>query len=364
MSISKKLVFNTKVSDIIQRKLSQIDFFNFEWGLKSNESISIWLNELKHTATIQSIGSSTRIEGSALSNEEVEELLTSITIQKFQSRDEQEVLGYYDAIKVIYENYKEIKLTESFVKQLHGTLLKYSTKDTRHKGKYKALSNKVIAKLPNGQSKIVFNTTEPYLVDKEMSELIAWSNDHFKKEDIHHLLIIGLFVYEFLSIHPFQDGNGRLSRLLTNLLMMREGYTFIQYLSLEHIIENQKQMYYRALMDGQRNRYSSKEDISMWIIFFLDCIESAIDRLQAKLEPIRNLSRKAIKTDVYLNDRQRQILAFMKRKQSLKLSDIVDELTNISRITLIRDLKYLVENKLIKKSGKGRGTFYKSFDTN
>jgi len=163
-------------------------------------------------------------------------------------------------------------------------LLQYSTKDERHRGKYKNLSNKVVAKYPDGTQKILFNTTEPYLVDNEMTDLLSWSIRQFESELIHPLIIIALFVYEFLSIHPFQDGNGRLSRLLTTFLLLKFDYQFIKFVSFENIIEQKKKSYYEVLMDGQKDRNSENEKIDKWIIFFLKSMESMIYILEEKYE--------------------------------------------------------------------------------
>ena len=212
--MDKKLRFDFSTTQKIINKIGFIDSFKGKW-LAIEKEENRYLKALRKIATIQSIGSSTRIEGVTLSNEEVETLLANIKINKFESRDEQEVFGYYDVLEIILESYATIELKESNIFNLHNLLLKYSGKDQTHKGKYKQLSNKVVATYPGGEQRVIFNTTEPYLVKKEMDDLITWADNQFQENEIHPLIIIGAFIYEFLSIHPFQDGNGRLSRLLT-----------------------------------------------------------------------------------------------------------------------------------------------------
>ncbi len=268
----------------------------------------------KKIATIESIGSSTRIEGVTLTDE-------------------------------------EINLTENYIKQLHQNLLKYSDKDSRHRGKYKVLSNKVVAKYPGGVEKIIFNTTEIYLVEKEIESLLLWTNNQLEKKDIHPLIVISLFVYEFLSIHPFQDGNGRLSRLLTTLLLLQNEYFFVQYVSFENIIELSKKKYYQALMSCQKHRYTDEEEISKWLLYFL----GKLHELTLKLDEKYGYLKSAIG---YLNKRQREIKDFIETDQPVKVSDISGKLKKYSINTIKKDLQYMRREKVIKSVGKARATVY------
>ena len=345
-----KLNFEFSTTQKIINIIGKIDSFKGKWNSVEGKE-NRYLKELKRIATIESIGSSTRIEGVRLSDEDIEKLLKNVEITKFKTRDEQEVVGYYETLDIILENYQNIELTENYISQLHGILLKESQKDQIHRGKYKQLTNKVVATYPDGTQKTIFNTTEPHLVAKEMVSLIEWTNNQFKKKVLHPLIIIGTSVYEFLSIHPFQDGNGRLSRLITTLLLLKFDYLFIQYISFEHIVERRKKDYYKALMDGQKNRYSKNESIDKWIIFFLSSIEELIMKLETKYESYN-------KTGQYLNNRQKEIVKLLKNNYSLKVSDITEKLVNYSINTLKKDLLYLVDEKIIDKIGKGRGTVY------
>lgn len=350
MDISKKLEFTGTVYQQIMKQLSIIDSFKGNWEIIDLKH-SKHLKELRKIATIESIGSSTRIEGATLTDNEVEKLLKAVKITKLTTREQQEVVGYYDTLQIILDNYKDLPISERYLHQLHGILLKHSHKDQTHKGKYKNLSNQVVANYPDGTQRTIFRTTEPHLTAKEMESLLLWLNERFETLDMHPVMITATFIYEFLSIHPYQDGNGRLSRLLTTLLLMQQGYEFTQYISFEHIIEERKEAYYRALMDGQKNRYNEKEKIDQWILFFLDCMVTLISRLEVKYETYKKLEKE-------LNDRQKEVLKFVEEHRKVSIGDIDKSLENYSRNTLKKDLIYLVNEGLILKTGELKGTKY------
>lgn len=345
-----KLDFDFKTNQEILKRISNIDGFKSTW-IGIDKKGNRYLKELRQVATIQSIGSSTRIEGATMNDEEIQALLNTMKITKLKSRDEQEVVGYYEAIDLVYSNFKDILLTENYIKQLHGILLKYSEKDVRHRGKYKSFPNKVVANYPGGQQKVIFNTTEPHLVDKEIQEIIQWSNEQLDKANVHPLMIIPLFVFEFLSIHPFQDGNGRLSRLLTTLLLLRQGYSFVPYISFENIIERRKKEYYEALMIGQKYRYTKKEKIDKWILFFLDCLLEIIDLLNRKYDVYKDRGG-------YLNPRQKEVLEAIRINQPVKFGDVVAVLPAYSQNTIKKDLVYLLNEHQIESIGRNKGTVY------
>lgn len=350
MDISKKMAFSPAVYQQAMRQLSVIDSFKGSWNAIELRD-SRHLKELRKIATIESIGSSTRIEGATLTDSEVEKLLKNVKITKLKTRDEEEVAGYYEALQVILDNYDSIKLTESYLHQLHGILLKYSSKDQRHKGRYKNLSNKVVANYPDGTQRTIFKTTEPHLTASEMQTLLAWVNERFTVQDTHPLIVTAVFVYEFLSVHPYQDGNGRLSRLLTTLLLMQQDYKFIQYVSFENIIETRKDDYYRALMEGQKNRGKANEQIDKWILFFMECLVMLTQRLQAKYATYSKL-------DKGLNERQQKILQFINKQKKAQIKDIDKAFAAYSRNTLKKDIALLVNEGLVIKTGEGRGVTY------
>jgi Fic family protein len=349
-NLKNKIDFDFQTNQLIMKSIGFIDSFKGKWNIVESKE-NIFLKELRKIATIESIGSSTRIEGAQLTNEEIKQLLENVRITELKSRDEQEVIGYYDVLEIILENYENISISKNYIQQLHQSLLKYSTKDDRHRGVYKNLSNKVVANYPDGTQRVIFDTTEPHLVESDMNNLIEWTKEQLTSKSLHPLIVIGLFIYEFLSIHPFQDGNGRLSRLLTNLLLLKNDYLFIQYVSFENLIEQKKKTYYDALMDGQKDRYSKNERVDKWMLFFLQSIEALINRLEQKYDVFKTKGG-------YLNERQKKIKEFLIENQPIKLSDLVNSMPNISVNTLKKDLQYMKIEQIIESIGKNKGTIY------
>jgi Fic family protein len=345
-----KLDFDTKTMQRVIQSIGKLDVFKGRWGSIENKS-DRYLRELRKIATIESIGSSTRIEGAALTDEEVQQLVSNIRATEFKNRDEEEVFGYYEALNIVLDNASDIELSESYILQLHSILLKHSSKDQRHKGAYKNLPNSVVANYPHGNQRTIFNTTAPHLTQKEMQEMIDWVNTSLQESSVHPLLVIGLCVYEFLSIHPFQDGNGRLSRLLTTLLLLKTGYGFAQYISFEHIIEERKKEYYQVLMDGQQNRGTDKEVITEWMVFFLSSLEILIAKLETRYASYKERGH-------YTNERQQQVIQYIEAKQPVKLNDIVKGFPGISIHTIKKDLQLLVQQQMISKTGEKKGTVY------
>lgn len=346
----QKINFDFKTNQQIIKAISSIDFFKGKWDLVVQRE-NVQLKDLRKIAMIQSIGSSTRMGGSQLSDEEIKTLLNNLEVTELNTRNQQEAVGYYDVLAMIYENFDEINLSQNYIKQLHQKLLKHSTKDNRHRGSYKNISNEVVAELPDGTKKIIYKPTEPHFVEIELSGLIDWTNREFELREIHPLIIIGLFVCEFLSIHPFQDGNGRLSRLLTNLLLLKYGYHFIKYNSFESHIEQMKKSYYDTLMEGYKNRVTDNDVIDSWILFFLYSIESLIQKLELKNEGFKS-------SGGYLNERQKRIVEYISQKQPIKLSDLARVINGVSINTLKKDLQYLKTEQIINSIGKNKGTIY------
>lgn len=348
--MNRKLDFDSPVHQKINRLLGVIDTFKGSWKVLE-QTKSGYLKELRKIATIESTGSSTRIEGATLTDREVEKLLKSVKISRLEKREEQEVVGYYGALETILENHGEIPVTQGHIHQLHGILLKHSDKDQAHKGRFKNLSNQVVANYPDGTQRTIFRTTEPHLTASEMEALIGWTGERLREQDLHPLLTVSTFVYEFLSIHPYQDGNGRLSRLLTTLLLMKLGYGFIQYVSFEHVVESKKEAYYRALMEGQKNRYSERERIDRWTLFFLESLVELTRRLETKYDTYSRLK-------VVLNERQQRIVACVEERETAQIKEIENSLGDCSRNTVKKDLAYLVGEGFLLKTGAGRGVRY------
>jgi len=352
MDMQSKLEFDFKTTQRIFNKITQIEKFQGKWEILEISGSSL-LKELRQIATIQSIGSSTRIEGSELTDSEVKSLISDLQINKLKTRDEQEVIGYWEALELVTENATEIPLTESYILQLHSLLLTYSSKDSRQRGQYKASTNRVVATYPDGSQKNIFTPTEPHLVSKEMEDLISWTNGELDKQELNPLIIVATFVYEFLSIHPFHDGNGRLSRLLTTLLLIKQNYFYVQYVSFEHAVEEQKKEYYRVLMECQRNRNGGEEKIDQWIEFFLDRMIGLSLKLEQKLANVAT-------SEIYLNDRQKSIVKDIQMLGTMKLGDVAKRFEDHSIHTIKKDLHFLVSENIIFKGGTGRGTFYRA----
>jgi Fic family protein len=346
----QKLNFDFLTNQRVMQLIAAIDEYRGKWNLIEKRE-NRYLKELRKIATIESIGSSTRIEGATMTDEEIGKLLKDIKITKFQTRDEQEVIGYYEVLELIFDNFSEIKLSESYIRQLHQLLLKHSNKDERHRGSYKSLPNKVVATYPTGEQKTIFATAEPALVEGEMFELIEWTNLQWSEKTIHPLIVLAVFVYEFLSIHPFQDGNGRLSRLLTTLFLLQQGYEFIQYISFENHIEKNKKLYYDALMTAQRKRMIREDIIDKWLVFFLESLKTLTEKLDQKYNVFRQKGG-------YLNERQKMLKEFIIEQKTVKVVDLSVAFPDISLNTLKKDLQYLRAEQIISAVGQGKGTVY------
>jgi len=328
------------------RLLSQIDRFDASWNsIERKEGQS--LKQLKSIATVRSVGASTRIEGSTMSDEEVDVLLQNINISKFEDRDSQEVIGYFETLDLISESYYSIDISESSLKNLHKILLKHSDKDEWHKGDYKKHSNAVEVSYPDGLKQIIFKTTEAgYPTQEAMSSLVSW---YISDNLTHPLVKCALFAYEFVSIHPFQDGNGRMSRLLTSLLLLKNGYNWIQYVSFEHEIENRKNEYYQVLRSCQSQR--PNENVTEWITFFFDSLTKIQEQLMRKLE-IKGIESQ-------LSPGEKSIITFIGNHPGCKSGEIAKKL-GIPSPTVKRILPDLLIKNIIEKHGTGPGTNYSS----
>lgn len=343
----KKLQFSKDNAKKFHSQIRKLDEFKGFWKGHLTISPQI-LSRLKKSALITSTGASTRIEGAELTDEEVKKLLSGIKIQKLKNRSQQEVAGYAELTKLIFDNYSKLTFSENEVKHYHKILLKYSEKDTHHRGSYKIGSNAVVAKDKEGKESVVFNPTPPYLAPKEMQELTQFTLSGLRDSYLHPLIVIGHFVCEFLSIHPFQDGNGRLSRALTNLLLLQNGYSYVQYASLEKIVEERKIDYYLALRESQKNREKGTNNIEPWMTFFFEILIEQTVRAKYILE------RRDVESE--LSENQVTILNLLRSsKNALSVQNIV-QLTQIKRPTVKKALLRLRDLKLAKQIGLGRAS--------
>jgi Fic family protein len=331
--------------------IAEIDEFKGKWKVLQNLSPER-LSALRRVATIESVGSSTRIEGVRLSDREVETLLAGLKRYSFKSRDEEEVAGYAEAMELIFESWQETSFTENHLKQLHSVLLKFSSKDVSHRGEYKKLSNNVVAFDASGaEIGVVFETASPFETPLAMEKLVNWIGETLEQKSVHPLLVIAVFVVCFLAIHPFQDGNGRLSRILTTLLLLRAGYEYVPFISLERIIEDNKDSYYQALRRTQKTLREKPTDWETWSLFFLKCLKKQKDKLAAKLEREKIIAPALPKLSV-------EILSLLKDHAQLTIAE-VESLTRANRNTLKVRLRELVQADFIEQNGKARSTFYR-----
>ncbi len=330
--------------------ISSIDEFKGAWrafGTISPER----LDALRKVATIESVGSSTRIEGSKLSDREVQALLANLEMKSFKSRDEEEVAGHAEVMDLIFTSWEYIPFTENHIQQLHRDVLVHSSKDEHHRGKYKTTSNNVGAFDENGkQIAIVFETATPFDTPRLMSELVAWYRSEKESTTLHPLLALAVFVVTFLEIHPFQDGNGRLSRVLTTLLLLQAGYAYVPYSSLESVIEQNKREYYQALRGTQGTIRTDAPNWQPWILFFLRSLHAQVKRLEKKVEFEKVLL--AAMPELSL-----QILDLVRARGRITTKFAV-ELTGANRSTVKQHLQKLVDAGHLAQHGENRGAWY------
>ena len=347
------------------------DMFNFHPPLISTEVLSLiatidefkgaWrafgtisperLDALKRVATIESIGSSTRIEGSKLSDREVEKLMAGLSSTSFESRDEQEVAGYAKVMELVFTSWEYIPFNENHLQQLHRDLLSYVNKDEAHRGKYKTHENKVVARDATGQViGVVFETATPFNTPRLMADLVTWYRAEKKSKTLHPLLTIAVFIVTFLAIHPFEDGNGRLSRVLTTLLLLQAGYAYVPYSSLESVIEQNKGSYYLALRQTQITIWKDQQDWEPWLLFFLRSLHAQVKRLEKKVEYEKIVL--AAMPELSL-----RIIDITRERGRITLKSAV-ELTGANRNTVKQHIQKLVDAGHLARHGAGRGVWY------
>jgi len=336
--------------DLIQL-VAEIDEFKGRWEALKNLSPER-LRQLRKVATIESIGSSTRIEGAKLTDAEVETLLSDLSAGSFKTRDEQEVAGYAEAMDLVFQAFADLRPTENHIRQLHQTLLRHSAKDQRHRGDYKKLPNHVVARDAAGKEiGVVFETTTPFDTPRAMEDLVRWCNKTIDEAALHPLLIVAVFVVTFLAIHPFQDGNGRLSRILTTLMLLRAGYAYVPYASLENIVEDNKDLYYKALRRTQIGLKKGNPDWTPWLGFFLRCLKQQKDRLAAKILAAKTAEHAEMPA------LSLAILESIRAHGRRMITELVAD-TGANRNTIKLRLRELVQDGRIRQHGKARATWY------
>lgn len=344
---------NILINSEILNQIARIDRFNGVWEAKAVRLSVDQLNVMKRVATIESVGSSNRIEGNKLSNQEVEELFSKLDRKSFRSRDEEEIAGYADLINTIFDNFSEIPLTENYIKHLHKILLGHSSKDERHRGEYKKDSNRVAAFDENGNEiGTVFETASAFDTPRLMQELLTWTNATLEDRYFHPLITIGVFIVHFLAIHPFTDGNGRLSRGLTLLMLLRCRYAYVPYSSMESIVEASKDSYYRALRTTQKTIWNDAVNYTPWLTYFVTALQRQVNVLEEKLkisaeQRISELSVTA-----------RRILSLFNAESELTMKEIIEK-TELNSETVRKSVQGLVKKQLLVKFGVKKGASYK-----
>lgn len=351
MSQNNRFNNRIKLTQDILAKIAKIDEFKGLWQGSLRLSPQI-LGRLKAWVIITSTGASTRIEGAKMTDDEIARFLRGLKTKAPVSRDEQEVAGYADLIGRIFDNHKTLTLSENWILQFHSILLHFSKKDQRHVGKYKVTNNAVIMTNIQGEHIVLFEPTPPYLVKPEIEAAIAWTNEQLASREVHPILVITNFIFEFLAIHPFIDGNGRMSRALTNLLLLKTGYNYIPYVSLDEIIEETKVEYYVALRATQKNHKTEHEDITAWVEYLLGALVEQVGRARKLMDEDQ--------PEKLLSAKQLQILHLFATGDTLSVSDIVTILKGeMPQATIKQALSRLVEAKLLERIGQARSTRYR-----
>lgn len=349
----KKNRLDKRIQEIpseIWLKINQIEALNGQWisGVKLDTQV---LGRLKRSVLITSTGASTRIEGAKLSDEDIEKMMRGLSVQKFADRDVQEVKGYYELLNNVFDSWKHIQFNESTIKHFHKELLRYVEKDARHRGEYKKQENKVQMINEAGESVgVLFDTTAAYLTPKEMQELVEWTIETVKNKTVHPLLIVGNFLVEFLNIHPFLDGNGRISRVLTNFLLLKAGYEYMSYISHEKLVEDNKPEYYIALRRSQKTIKKEREDITPWLHFFLDVV------LEQSKRAVELLSKEHI--EKLLSPKQLAVWRYLNSVIEAGPAEI-SKATQVARPTINQAVDKLLRLKKIERIGQGRTTRYR-----
>src|SRR5215813_5376756 len=340
---------NLVLTPDILRLVAEVDEFKGAWKALGSLAPDR-LATLRHITTVESVGASTRIEGAKLTDREVDILLSNLDLGSFRTRDEQEVAGYAEATKLVFDSWREIPFTENYIKQLHGILLKFSPRDEHHRGSYKTLVNNVEAFDAHGRSVgVIFETATPFDTPRLMQELVSWTVRELAGNTHHPLLVIAAFIVRFLAIHPFQDGNGRLARVLTNLALLRSGYTYVPYSSLERVIEENREQYYRALRSAQGTLDRDESRLVDWVRFFLLCLQEQKNSLEEKVK------RERLMTSLSAIDEQ--LLQIARQHGRVTLTSALT-LTKVNRNTLKLHLRQLVQAGHLRLLGHGRSSWY------
>ena len=350
-----KKIKNTVVTGYHTSLISRVERFQGAFEATRFQR-PVLVGSLKRASIITSSGASTRIEGAILTDEQVKELVEKgCKITRASSRSEREVAGYIEALSYINDYFEKLTISEKTIRELHQLLTGKLTEgqlSSKQRGAYKDITNDVV-EIDNETGEVIktwFKTTPPGpATEAAMTSLITEYNELVSGDECHPLLVIGGFIVHFLAIHPFRDGNGRLSRLLTTLLLLHHGYRWAHYTSHEKIIEDNKENYYLCLRSTQSTLDNAQPDYENWLNFFLKTVSMQADFLHDKL-------KKASPATV-MNGNEKHIYQVIQNAGECKIAYILEN-TDMSRPGLKTLLKRLVDKGLIKKQGQGKGTTY------
>ncbi|MFH0800062.1 MAG: Fic family protein [Pseudomonadota bacterium] len=347
-----KNLLKTSLNPVALKSIKAIGAFRELWTLSKSLDRDFYAG-LKKTTIITSAGASTRIEGAHLSDEEIISRLEGLKIQKIQDRDEAEVAGYIDCLSHIFDHFRELEITEHAVRSLHQMMCSYLSEDVlplHQRGAYKNVPNSVVRiDGSTGRKEIIFETTPPGTrTEMEMRDLVQDYNEFLRDPNYDDLEVIAAFVVKFLAIHPFRDGNGRLSRVLTNLCLLRQGYEFCMYSSHEKVVEDNKDAYYIALRQTQAT-LGGVADLNPWLIFFLKALDRQTGQLKDKIETKASGQLTALeeKTVELIRLHQPATIGFIERR------------SGIGRPTLKAILARLQKKGVIAMEGERKGSKYR-----
>lgn len=305
------------------------------------------LKRLIEVAKIQSTESSNRIEGIITTNPRLKQLMADKTTPK--NRDEEEILGYRNVLSLVHESYDSIPIRPNYILQMHRDLLKYT--NLSYGGSFKTTSNEIDMMLPDGQKVTIFQPLEPYETPDAIENICQSYIDTLEKELVHPLILMPCFILDFLCIHPFNDGNGRMSRLMTLLLMYRSGYMVGQYISIEKAIAETKESYYEALADADRGWHEEKNDPKPFIRYMLGVILACYREFEARVTVTEKNGVRSTSYDIVREYVQNRIGTFTKQEALIACP-------SLGSSSVESALKKLVEDGTLTKLGAGRKTHY------
>lgn len=302
------------------------------------------LDKLVEVAKVQSTESSNAIEGIFTSNTRLNQLMQSKTTPK--NRDEEEIAGYRFVLDMIHESYEYIPISSNYILQLHQNLYRFTNRSIG--GHFKNSDNHIVARDENGIEHVIFEPLSPLETPIAIDRICEEFNRVSATEEVDELLLIPIFIHDFLCVHPFNDGNGRMSRLLTTLLLYRAGYVVGRYVSLEKKIADLKDLYYDSLNMSQNGWHEGEDDPTPFIKYILKTIIAAYKDFEERIEiiDIKEPAIEQVRAAVY-----KKIGKFTK-------SEIMEMCPKLGRASVENSLTALVKEEVLERRGRGRGTYY------